>query len=215
MGEPVTAASQNTRTQIPIPTPSPNPAPTPTITPQPPRSNKRPLDSNVQIHDSSWYKMRAVVRDLRPHFVQVLQTPDFQNGKAAHDIQEEVKLLMELYLQLTAAKVSMAKCNGLSESQPLSGENGSAQNAEEHPQPDPDHVSMKPSENKSTDTGIVYEKQQHEAGSAKGTYMVGGSAFGWNFVTFTDSKPVYYGRTKESMRIAQANVVGISEPKSE
>ncbi|XP_038683191.1 uncharacterized protein LOC119983587 [Tripterygium wilfordii] len=209
MGEPVTAAAQNTQTQIPNLTP--NPAPTPTLPPQPPRSNKRPLDSDVQISDSSWYKMRAVVRDLRPHFVEVLRTPDFQNCKAAHDIQEQVKLLMELYKQLTEGKVPMASCNGPSESQP----NGFAQKAQEHPQPQQDQVFAKPSENNSSDTSIVDEKQQHEAGVTQGTYMVGGSAFGWNFITFAGGKPIYYGRTKESMRIAQANVVGISVQKSE
>ena len=31
----------------------------------------------------------------------------------------------------------------------------------------------------------------------RGSYMVGGSPFGWSFITFSGSKPVYYGVTKE------------------
>ena len=51
-------------------------------------------------------------------------------------------------------------------------------------------------------------KQQSEDGEAPGTYIVGGSAFGWNFITFMGNKPVYYGVTKESFRSAQATLGG-------
>lgn len=32
------------------------------------------------------------------------------------------------------------------------------------------------------------------------TYIVGGSIFGWNFITFMGKQPVYYGKTKEEHR---------------
>lgn len=35
------------------------------------------------------------------------------------------------------------------------------------------------------------------ASQLQGSYIVGGSAFGWNFITFSGSKPIYYGVTKE------------------
>ncbi|CAI9101820.1 OLC1v1039236C2 [Oldenlandia corymbosa var. corymbosa] len=50
--------------------------------------------------------------------------------------------------------------------------------------------------------GNISQKQQPEFGLPEGTHVVGGSAFGWNFVTFPESKVTYYGRTKESFRLA-------------
>lgn len=43
-----------------------------------------------------------------------------------------------------------------------------------------------------------------------GQSMVGGSVFGWNFVTFpaSGSEPVYYGVTKESFRATHVNLQG-------
>lgn len=45
------------------------------------------------------------------------------------------------------------------------------------------------------------EKQQGEDGQPQGTYIVGGSAFGWNFITYSGKEPVYYGVTKEEFRV--------------
>lgn len=42
--------------------------------------------------------------------------------------------------------------------------------------------------------------------NSRGTFLVGGSAFGWNFITYTGEKPVYYGLTKESFRTAQSKL---------
>lgn len=48
--------------------------------------------------------------------------------------------------------------------------------------------------------GNNLEKPTHGSHRIPGTYIVGGSAFGWNFVTFHGTKPEYYGRTKDSFR---------------
>ncbi|KAL8139101.1 hypothetical protein V2J09_005102, partial [Rumex salicifolius] len=45
-----------------------------------------------------------------------------------------------------------------------------------------------------------FVKLDKEDSPALGTSVVGGSAFGWNFVTYISSKAEYYGRTKESFR---------------
>lgn len=52
----------------------------------------------------------------------------------------------------------------------------------------------------------------------QGSYIVGGSAFGWNFITFSagGTKPVYYGVTKEAYRssndrLGQANLAITTE----
>ncbi|KAL6322634.1 hypothetical protein AAG906_015320 [Vitis piasezkii] len=151
------------------PTPPPNaPQNLPPPPPQPPTSlpqktKKRSLDSNVSIQNSKYFKTRAVVKDLRPHFIEVLRSPDFRNCKAANEIREHVK----------QAEQSV-----------------------------PDRAFAKPSEDMPFPTANLSEKQRPEDGWAQGTYVVGGSAFGWNFITFPGSKPAYYGVTKETFRAA-------------
>ncbi|KAF3441335.1 hypothetical protein FNV43_RR15249 [Rhamnella rubrinervis] len=44
------------------------------------------------------------------------------------------------------------------------------------------------------------EKLKAEYG--QGSYIIGGSAFGWNFITYDGKEPVYYGVTKESFQAA-------------
>ncbi|XVE73872.1 hypothetical protein DITRI_Ditri11bG0153400 [Diplodiscus trichospermus] len=181
--------------QNPPPTQDPNP-PTATAaqtTPPPPQqeppqppappeqlaSKKRPLEnSNV---NSNYFKMRLILKDLRPCFIEVLRTPDFRNCKAANEIKEKMKLLLELYKQMTA-------------------ESEMKQKPAEQPQVKP----ALSTENKTFQSSNVSQKQQSEDGEAPGTYIVGGSAFGWNFITFKGKEPVYYGVTKESFRSAQA-----------
>jgi len=49
-----------------------------------------------------------------------------------------------------------------------------------------------------------FQKQPVEDG-LPGTYVVGGSAFGWNFITFSGKEPVYCGRSKEEFRIGKVS----------
>ena len=81
--------------------------------------------------------------------------------------------------------------------QHLSNENGAAQKPQKQiqdvkltDQPQSDHVFAKPPEKEAIDL----DEQ---------SCYIGGSAFGWNFITFPGSKPVFYGRTKEAFRAAQ------------
>lgn len=53
------------------------------------------------------------------------------------------------------------------------------------------------------------EKQRANDGPISGSYVVGGSAFGWNFIAFTGTEPVYYGITKEVFR--EKNPIDSSE----
>ncbi|TQD97638.1 hypothetical protein C1H46_016745 [Malus baccata] len=57
----------------------------------------------------------------------------------------------------------------------------------------------KPSEKKFP-SGVASENQRAENGQTQGTNIIGGPAFGWNFITFVGEEPVYYGITKESFR---------------
>ncbi|KAL7203447.1 hypothetical protein ACSBR2_016680 [Camellia fascicularis] len=191
--------SETAQTTLPTQNPIPNPPnttqnlpPPPHLPPLPQKNNKRPLDQNGHIQNSKYFKMRAVLKDLRPHFIEVLRTPVFHNCKAAHEIREQMKLLMDLYKEMTAETISIDKFKNVPEG-PLSGE---IQYGQKH-----NHQFAKPTEQPSAPVllGTISDKQ------TQGTYIVGGSAFGWNFVTYPGSKSVYYGRTKEMFR--SANVV--------
>ncbi|KAJ6404555.1 hypothetical protein OIU84_012679 [Salix udensis] len=176
------------------PPPQPQPAvPTAPPPPVPPESKKRSLDNYGPIQECSYFKMRAVVKDISPHFLEMLRTVDFRSCKGAEELQEKLKLLMELYKQMTAEKLS----TNTPMTAPNSGENG---------------VGLKPQEQlhdtaEQSRAGEVFakpsEKQQGEHSQNQGTHIVGGSAFGWNFITFPGSMPIYYGRTKELFRAAQ------------
>ncbi|XP_057780503.1 uncharacterized protein LOC130999060 [Salvia miltiorrhiza] len=146
-----------------------------------PQSRKRPLQHEIQ--DSPYYKMRGLLKDLRPHFIEVLRTPDFRNCKAADDIRQGMKLLMELYQEMTENSVKLEKCSN--------GDIANAKKAEEHQQ------DVKPTDNPLLDDVMSVPPPDIQK---QGTYIVGGSAFGWNFITYHSSKAVYYGRTKEAFR---------------
>ena len=108
----------------------------------------------------------------------------------------ELKLLMELYKQMTAEKATITKWKIT----PNSNESGVGLKPQEQlqetaDQSQPGQVFAKPS-----------EKQQAEHSENQGTHIVGGSAFGWNFITFPGSKPIYYGRTKELFRAARVTL---------
>ncbi|MBA0796361.1 hypothetical protein Gohar_007135 [Gossypium harknessii] len=171
--------------------------------PQQPPSKKRSLDNCNDFKNSKFFKMRRLLKDLRPHFIDVLRTPDFRNSKAANEIKENMKLLVELYKQVMAETVPIEKCNNAAVNQPVPSESGMKQNPEEQPQLVKPAIS---SENNAFRSSSVLDKQQSENGEAPGSYIVGGSAFGWNFITFTGNKSVYYGVTKELFRSAQASL---------
>uniref|UniRef100_A0A803KZ83 Uncharacterized protein n=2 Tax=Chenopodium quinoa TaxID=63459 RepID=A0A803KZ83_CHEQI len=135
--------------------------------------------------------MRAFIRDLRPLFLQVLRAPDFQNCEAARKIQEKMTLMVELCRHQTAEKVPLAKCNSGAGNLDFTNEKqgGPVQKPADQP-----------SQEKRFPVGNNLEKPTHGSTRITGTYIVGGSAFGWNFITFHGTKPEYYGRTKESFR---------------
>ena len=62
---------QSATTQIPNP-PSSVEAP-PSL---PPKTKKRPLDSDAHISNSTYFKIRAVFREIRPHVLEVQLRPN-------------------------------------------------------------------------------------------------------------------------------------------
>ncbi|XP_047983064.1 uncharacterized protein LOC125223812 [Salvia hispanica] len=134
-------------------------------------SRKRPLPH------SPYHKMRQILQDLRPHFIHVLKTPDFRNCQAADEIRQGMKLLMELYQETTEKAVKLEKCSN--------SDNADAKKAVKHADnPLLDDVMSAPPP----------ETQEQR------TVIIGGSAFGWNFITCHSRRAVYYGRTKEAFR---------------
>ncbi|ESQ36804.1 hypothetical protein EUTSA_v10008538mg [Eutrema salsugineum] len=148
------------------------------------RGRKRALEGNVQIDNSNYYKLRLLVKDLRPQVLEVLRTPDFRNSKAAIDIQEKMKLILELYQEMIGGAPKREKTT---KSESLS--NGKAIN--QTPQSTSTELrSSKP-------ISVQTDKHNSDGDADK---VVGGSAFGWNFVTYGGTEAVYSGMSKEDYR---------------
>ncbi|KAJ8513312.1 hypothetical protein OPV22_003746 [Ensete ventricosum] len=78
------------------------------------RSKKRKLDA-AEFWESDYYKLRLAVKNLRPLFVEVLRTPDFRSSKVAHDLQNQMKTVLELTQKLRGDVTSYEKCKKPSE----------------------------------------------------------------------------------------------------
>lgn len=107
---------------------------------------------------------------------------------------------MDLYKEITAEASPPEKPKNAAEGHKLSGDTQNGQKSEE--KPPPERKSVKPSEDKPVLLENLSPNQQTVDDLVQGTYIVGGSAFGWNFVTYPGTKPIYYGRTKECFRSA-------------
>ncbi|KAK0595577.1 hypothetical protein LWI29_008028 [Acer saccharum] len=162
-----------------------------------PQPNKRKL-ADAHCHNSAYFKIRALTRQLRPHFIQVLQTSDFRNCKAAHEIRTQMKLMVDLYNQMIDETDQHETL--VSAQRPLTGDNllgkhlsGGHQERKKSGTPQPKPTLEESLEEKRQTPHFSSEEKRK-------SYIVGGSVSGWNFITFLGSKPVYYGVTKESIR---------------
>ncbi|MED6221989.1 hypothetical protein PIB30_118478 [Stylosanthes scabra] len=167
----------------------------------PSSTKKRPLESDSH---SNYYKIRAIVRDLRPHFIQVLRTPDYKNCKESQEIREQLKIVVKLYDNMKVEAVSLAKSkqDGQNWDHKTQQEQQSQHiKSPEQIQVEKSFTARSSSEIKATAPAAGLQKVQAEVG--QGTYVVGGSAFGWNFITFSGTEAVYYGMTKEQFRSTQ------------
>nr|XP_043625032.1 uncharacterized protein LOC122596509 [Erigeron canadensis] len=144
------------------------------------------------IHHSNCFKIRALIKDLRPHFLQVLRTPDFQTSKSAVEINQQMKLLMKLYEEMTSNTVTLDKSNTVAD-----GGHDQKKTTDVKPS-EPPIEKEKNFIRKSSEERPASDKQV-----SQGSYIVGGSAFGWNFIMYPTSQlSAYYGRTKEDFRAA-------------
>ncbi|KAL0913722.1 hypothetical protein M5K25_017203 [Dendrobium thyrsiflorum] len=173
--------------------------------------NKRKPD-NGGFHNSEYVKVRALVKELRPFFMEVLHTPDFRESKAAYEIKKRMKTMIELTKQLTET-ASTLKPSKIHE-QPLHGAI-KEENAENKVEVNKQITQPQQSEilAASANSRIV-TKQKLESkvleklgteGFPRGSFVVGGSPVGWNFLLYPGPKLAYYGRTKESVLASRAS----------
>ncbi|KAJ7974180.1 Tumor necrosis factor receptor superfamily member 8 like, partial [Quillaja saponaria] len=191
----------------------------------PSRNNKRKR-KDVDLHRSSFLKICALIQELRLQVIEVLRTPDFRNCKAANEIRNKIKLLVVQYKGMTVEKEKAEKF--ASEFQPFSGgsvhENEYFLRCQGGKKREVGVIHGRSFLEKSTNDLSGKQPQVLQArcfpdtlakdsrsmplraemrfsdAQNLGSYVVGGSVFGWNFITYVSSKPVYYGVTKESFR---------------
>ncbi|XP_057723577.1 uncharacterized protein LOC130939492 [Arachis stenosperma] len=188
---PSSAASTSPTTQS---SQLPPPSPPPTTSGAAIRSStkKRPLESDSF---SNYYKIRALIPDLRPHFIQVLRTPDYKSSKESREIREQLKIVVKLYEDMKAEAVSLAKYK--QDGQNLDHKTQQEQQPQHMKSPEQIQVEKSFTSRASSEIKVM------ALAEGQGTYVVGGSAFGWNFITFSGEEAVYYGRTKEQFRSTQ------------
>ncbi|KAJ0963782.1 hypothetical protein J5N97_028904 [Dioscorea zingiberensis] len=163
--------------------------------PAPPQgeNKKRKADDVGDFQNSSYFKIRTIVKDLRPFFVQLFEAPDFRNSEAAREIRRRMKVMIELTKQL---RTDTSPPNPKKQEQTVLGikaeQSGKLQEEERLKASE-----LNPRTNISDEIAKL-SKFGNEQEGLRGTFMVGGSPIGWNFIVFSGGEPVYYGRTKES-----------------
>ncbi|EXC19136.1 hypothetical protein L484_006500 [Morus notabilis] len=140
--------------------------------------------------------------------MEVLGTPEFRTCKASHEIRKDVELLMDLYKQMIlelnkpAGKALPEYCSARPGSMPIL-ENKRQKLSQRM------HFVQKEIEDGFLKTDFSSEKKKAPTGSSSrlaGSYIIGGSVSGWNFITFGGNKPVYNGVTKKAFRSSHKEV---------
>ncbi|WVZ07793.1 hypothetical protein V8G54_021139 [Vigna mungo] len=135
---------------------------------------KKSIDSNAH---PTYVKIRGLLKDVRPHIIEVLKTPDFKKCEASREVEQKLKMINNLYESLQAEGLTMKGKK----------------------------LQLRPSGIKLTPPSVSGSQKLFRDGLPE-TYIVGGSVFGWNFITFMGKQPVYYGKTKEEHRAARKKV---------
>ncbi|KAH7691736.1 hypothetical protein IHE45_01G018200 [Dioscorea alata] len=182
--------------------------------PAPPHSESRKrkaLDAGDFQH-SGYFKIRAIVKELRPFFIQLFEATDFRNCEAACEIRRRMKVMIELTKQLRTDTPSPP--NPKKQEQTFTGVKtehylGELQVEQKNVQV-PKASEFNPHANISDEVKKSNESGKEQDG-LQGTFVVGGSPIGWNFVVFPGSVPVYYGRTKASAIALRAAKQSASE----
>ncbi|KAL1823712.1 hypothetical protein ACET3Z_010490 [Daucus carota] len=161
-----------------------------------PAVSKRKI-GDVDIRDSPYFKIRALVSLLRPRFLQVLETPDFHKCEAATDIEQGMKLVMEYYREM----LTEAKKRDKMDKAPLQFESAKQSQGRQKATHQAKQVTKEADDKKLFAPPSSPKMTYESGGRLYGSYIVGGSLTGWNYITFKNRKqPQYYGVTKETHR---------------
>ncbi|XP_023886924.2 uncharacterized protein LOC111999025 [Quercus suber] len=196
----LTPMSQSAPNTQPQPQPQgPHSVPTRPMRPILPKTHKRKLiDTTFSNPNSSYFKIRALTQQLRPRFIEVLHTPDFRNCKAANEVRKRMRLLLDLYKQMTVEMGNPRKFEPHCQVFSSGNMPGKGNQKGKRPKPLQAQHFMNSAENKPPT--VPFSSEKTNSGHLKGSYILGNSDFGKNFITYLGSKPVYYGVTKESHR---------------
>ncbi|KAK1399528.1 hypothetical protein POM88_009391 [Heracleum sosnowskyi] len=200
-----------------------------------PLQRKRKMGDVDVFRDSPFFKIRSLVSLLRPRFLQILRTPDFQKCKAATEIEEGMKLVMVYYRQMLTEGNKRGKIEKLPRQFASAEQNQgrqkvnhqaeqvtkgtvdkklsppiSSETVDKKLSPPPirletvdQKLSPPPisSDKKLSPPHISSERTLESGGRLYGSYILGSSLAGWNFITFRNRiPPQYYGVTKETHR---------------
>ncbi|KAG9445454.1 hypothetical protein H6P81_016794 [Aristolochia fimbriata] len=180
------------------------PQPTETAAAVPPCSNlqktkKRKVD-NGDDRNFTFFKIRKIVKDLRPHFVEVMCSPNFQESKAADEIRKQMQNMMELTKQLQLELKEMENSKKPTQDQQCTAGESNPELVEKKQEDKQVHPS---SPDKSTEKPNKEPKDQ-APGAAQKTHVIGSSSLGWNFTMLPGAFPVYYGESKARFLARQA-----------
>lgn len=181
----------------------------------PPKKGKL---EELGFHHSPYYKIRAAVANLRGRFLQVCRGTDSQKEDAALEILKEIKVVMDLSkkmrLDISAAAEPVKPFdiptvrvfrNKPAEKVPSGGKNQVPQMGQDAKfvHNTGEKVPLKPVSSQATAVGIQREANTSDE-RVKGSYVIGGSPMGWNFLMWPGGKAVYYGLSKTEWLALQA-----------
>ncbi|CAL5069330.1 unnamed protein product [Urochloa decumbens] len=196
---------------------------------------KRRKVEEVGFQGSPYYMIRGAVANLRGRFLEVCQGTDSQKKDAAVEILKEMKGVMELSkktrLDLSSAAEPVKSFDKPAARAPEDKPSGKVPSAEKSQVPPTSlagnfmhstggdvHESLKP-DNSDTAAHRLYaetkkgakpskttDHTKQQGGLSQGSYVIGGSPIGWNFLMWPGCKAVYYGLTKAEWLARQSAI---------
>ncbi|KAL5216477.1 hypothetical protein ABZP36_007878 [Zizania latifolia] len=183
---------------------------------------KKPKLEEVGFQHSPYYNIIAAVANLRGRFLQVCQGTDTQKKDAALEILKEIKVIMELSkkmrldLSAAAGHAAMDARNtpageipsGEKNQVPSTGQTALFTCGTGEKVPLDPVISRIAAKRASVEIKhevrpiemTDYTKQPSQC--MQGSYVIGGSSIGWNFIMWPGSKPIYYVPTAAPLSLS-------------
>ncbi|KAG8083102.1 hypothetical protein GUJ93_ZPchr0014g47381 [Zizania palustris] len=180
---------------------------------------EKPKLEEVGFQHSPYYNIRAVVANLRGRFLQVCQGTDTQNKDAALEIAKEIKVIMELSKKM---RLDLSAAAGHAAMDARNTSAGEIPSGEKNQVPSTgqtalfmcgtgEKVLLEPVISqiaaKRASVEIKHEVRPIEmpdytkqtSQHMQGSYVIGGSPIGWNFIMWSGSKPIYYADATQAL----------------